>query len=86
MTPPIRGGIYEKRQDDEVQPTPIAASVDSSTRPNVTARDINGDADAYTDWAEKQETDTDSLRFPSLDPAVQQDIAQKYRYSYAAVL
>ncbi|KAK4099524.1 fatty acid/sphingolipid desaturase [Parathielavia hyrcaniae] len=79
MTPPIRGGIYGKRDHDQVPPTPPAASVASSTRPDVTARDIKSDPDAYTEWAESQEIDRDNARFPSLDPTVQQDIAQKYR-------
>ena len=38
-----------------------------------------GDAAAYTDWAEHQEIDKDNQGYPSLDPAVQQDITQKYR-------
>jgi delta8-fatty-acid desaturase len=38
-----------------------------------------GDAAAYTDWVENQEIDKDTEGYPSLDPAVQQDITEKYR-------
>lgn len=50
----------------------------SSDDPTVTTKVFQGDAAAYTAWAEQRDADLVSLEFPSVDPIVQEDIAKKY--------
>ncbi|KXX77529.1 Delta(8)-fatty-acid desaturase [Madurella mycetomatis] len=85
--PPIRGGIYRKQETGGAPPTITSDGASSSkieparlgSNNPLAAAKVVGDSDAFVDWVENQEAHRDLAGYPSLDPAVQRDIAQKYR-------
>ncbi|KAK1751382.1 fatty acid desaturase-domain-containing protein [Echria macrotheca] len=124
-TPPIRGGVYKKRQgtdtvddvsdsEDSLLSETVASLFDSSISSSLASLTSNesdidrlsvkdkatpilkmsqrdpddplsaetmftGSPAAFTDWAENQDIDRDLREYPSVCPAVQQEIARKYK-------
>ncbi|KAH8881145.1 fatty acid/sphingolipid desaturase [Thozetella sp. PMI_491] len=130
MTPPVRGGVYRKRDEawpagdildssdtegeraspdpDTSSSTPPTSDCDSSdsgsdepappekaVRQRVLGRRDGAAQDAsrrhhrsaaeYVDLYVKQEVDRDTASYPSLDPAIQQEIARKYQILHQRV-
>lgn len=56
-----------------------------SDDPLNTEKVFTGSAAAFTDWAENQDIDRDLRDYPSVDPAVQQDITWKYNMLHQRV-
>jgi len=69
---------------DNATPVPKTFWRDSNDPLN-TERVFAGSPAAFTDWAENQDVDRDLRDYPSVNPAVQQEIARKYKMLHQRV-